>query len=386
MNAKDAINNTIVCNKTDSDKVIPVIEAHRLKEWGIIRLRGPLLLFVVILPSLIRSLKTLSIEIWYSIVFGFLALIWVYQDLMHWLKHSCRARINHVLNNLILDDVMKNMFDFQNGTLPALTLGMLGNAAMYLLPLSKLQRVKLIQSVLALPSENDSIQLWMTPGGIKHLLPTQIQRWLLCETSRLTDYHPYLSENHTFLNSDVMTVPPETDSETDSVEKCVLPDKLISSSQSLGDKPSPASISSTSSIPQTPLSSDPVSLVRTIALEWAEKPITNLIQRIPDRALHGTVIVSIVALVLHLRCSSQARKLLRSFWEGLTLAGLTSALFGSLIVVGAKSSMQIPNTPHSSRQILRWASSIYNLSRKWKAAFALLLFYVTSQNRSRARG
>ncbi|KAG7346171.1 hypothetical protein IV203_005239 [Nitzschia inconspicua] len=108
-----------------------------------------------------------------------------------------RAGCDTLLNKIVLDDVLKGIYDPESGLIACLTCAVVGASTMYGLKMKPEQRCKLVQSSLGLASEQDAHLILMEPGGLKALLPAAINQWLQPPTSSTDELVvPQLSKNN----------------------------------------------------------------------------------------------------------------------------------------------------------------------------------------------
>ncbi|KAG7365219.1 hypothetical protein IV203_038422 [Nitzschia inconspicua] len=99
------------------------------------------------------------------------------------IQRTVRAGGDTLLNKIVLDDVLKGIYDPESGLIACLACAFVGASTMYGLKMKPEQRCKLVQSSLGLASEQDAHFIMMEPGGLKALLPAAINQWLQPPTS-----------------------------------------------------------------------------------------------------------------------------------------------------------------------------------------------------------
>lgn len=99
-------------------------------------------------------------------------------DLSTFAKFAIRSGLNFAFDKIVLDDILRCIYDPTDGLI-ACTIGTyLGASSMYGLGMSEDQRVELIQSSLFLRDEGEAHSVLLEPGGCKILLPIAIRDWL----------------------------------------------------------------------------------------------------------------------------------------------------------------------------------------------------------------
>mmetsp|Transcript_27117 Transcript_27117/g.41027 ORF Transcript_27117/g.41027 Transcript_27117/m.41027 type:complete len:359 (-) Transcript_27117:223-1299(-) len=148
-----------------------------LRHLPLYPLRGPCIVAVVLTPWILkRALQLPAITI-LSGLFLIIGVILTFHDGMLFLKEKFRRQCNETLKYIVLDDVLRNIFDPQIGFIAAVVSLVVGNASVYSLNLTQEDRIRLLQSCLW-TTKQDAQELLMAPGGIRLLLPDAIQQWL----------------------------------------------------------------------------------------------------------------------------------------------------------------------------------------------------------------
>jgi len=140
-------------------------------------LRGPLLLALVLVPTIVKYALQLSSLTLLSLTIASAGLVLCCYDFIILIKDKIRRNLSESLNLIILDDVLRNIYDPQVGLVACIISMVVGNASMYSFGFTQEQRLRLFQSCLW-TSDEDTYKIFMTPGGIQQLLPGSIQEWL----------------------------------------------------------------------------------------------------------------------------------------------------------------------------------------------------------------
>ena len=349
-------------------------------------LRGPLLLSVVIFALIAQ----LSHETLLSVGLLGMGLTLTCHDLFFLLENKLRELVHRLLNAVVLDDVMKSLFD------PTLAATVLGNATMYTLPMSRSQRLRLLQSCL-LTSEKDTAEILTAPGGVRQLLPLSMQEWLepTCEKDSNVNLESMVDEDeeskeestsHECHDTDM-----ETDSDVDKSEARTSRSIPIAASQSQ-EQPKPTQ--STRLPPSPP--QDPLVVMGSIVKELSMEGIHRVVQGVPDSWLRGASVAGILALCLQLRASPRARHIVLGLLEGSTAMGFAGVALGAMSALAAKQNAgrTDPSTRAAptaaaipmglAQTILKRAKELISTtvnSRQLQATIALLVMYYFRRGR-----
>ena len=349
-------------------------------------LRGPLLLSVVIFALIAQ----LSHETLLSVGLLGMGLTLTCHDLFFLLENKLRELVHKLLNAVVLDDAMKSLFD------PTLAATVLGNATMYTLPMSRSQRLRLLQSCL-LTSEKDTAEILTAPGGVRQLLPLSMQEWLepTCEKDSNVNLESMVDEDeeskeestsHECHDTDM-----ETDSDVDKSEARTSRSIPIAASQSQ-EQPKPTQ--STRLPPSPP--QDPLVVMGSIVKELSMEGIHRVVQGVPDSWLRGASVAGILALCLQLRTSPRARHIVLGLLEGSTAMGFAGVAFGAMSALAAKQNAgrTDPSTRAAptaaaipmglAQTILKRAKELISTtvnSRQLQATIALLVMYYFRRGR-----
>jgi len=115
-----------------------------------------------------------------------LGLIWIYFDLSTFIESAMCSGLNLLLDKMVLDDILRAIYDPIGGLWACFVGAYLGASSMYGLHMNEAQRTELIQSSLGLRDKSQACSVLLKPGGCKALLPIYIQNWLM---SSQTDRH-----------------------------------------------------------------------------------------------------------------------------------------------------------------------------------------------------
>mmetsp|Transcript_2277 Transcript_2277/g.3449 ORF Transcript_2277/g.3449 Transcript_2277/m.3449 type:complete len:361 (+) Transcript_2277:112-1194(+) len=159
-----------------------VLAGEKFQHLQLYPLRGPFLMTVVLMPLIVKNLLQLSTTTIISALIVIVGLVLTFYDAMLFLKDQFQRQCSESLKCVVLDDVLRNIFDPQIGIIAIVLSMVVGNASMYSLNLTEEEKVRLVQSCL-LTRKEDTREILLAPGGIRLLFPESIQQWLLPESS-----------------------------------------------------------------------------------------------------------------------------------------------------------------------------------------------------------
>jgi hypothetical protein len=140
-------------------------------------LRGPLLICVaatsIIAPYLLRWTPTFVLQL-AILGLGFLCCC---HDFISILERNARRELQRLFDKVVLDDVLRAVYDPETGLVACVVGSFIGVQTMYALRLDAEQRTKLVQSSLWVSNE-EARSILHGPGGCKTLLPGAVQTWL----------------------------------------------------------------------------------------------------------------------------------------------------------------------------------------------------------------
>jgi hypothetical protein len=152
---------------------------------NLVVLRGPSLMMAVLSLSILPYLQYLSIL---SVARGLILMVGFVlflHDAKLVLLDQLRSLLRNALDNFVLDDFLRSIFDPETGLI-ATSMGMaIGNSFMYALPLTAEQRAQLVQSALYLKDHQQAATLLNESGGCRTLLPPAARDWLQQDNSKL---------------------------------------------------------------------------------------------------------------------------------------------------------------------------------------------------------
>jgi hypothetical protein len=374
--------------------------------------RGPLLVLVVLFPLIARYL--LSLQTLLSLGLLVLGLSLTCHDVTLLLERKARTFLRRSLDSVVLDDTLKNIFDPQVGLLTCVLSTFMGNAAMYALPLSRSQRLRLVQSCLAIRDEERTKTILLAPGGVRQLLPTSLQQWLEVpfgeEATSIPTSQSRKSvavvdeddeeESQDSLIGDCHDTDVESDSDADAHASTRTKSNEQQQQRTKQQAPPTTSTrtASTQHSSSSPLPPDSVwEVIGTIVKELSQETIQHIVQGMPDLWLQGASVAGALALCLQLRSSPRTRRIILDMFETSTAMGLGGLMISALSAMIVKHTFSRTEPLSGLRptatvttagfgrimltRLQKLLSSHVN-SKKIQAAVAFLILYSIQRRRS----
>ena len=141
--------------------------------------RGPILVLAVIVSLLLPYIQEyITPNVLMHLAIASLGIFWMLRDLSTILEDTTRSGLNLVLDSIVLDDVLRAIYDPISGLYACCVGTYLGASSMYGLNMNENQRAELVQSSLGLKDETEAHSVLLDPGGCKTLFPEEVQNWL----------------------------------------------------------------------------------------------------------------------------------------------------------------------------------------------------------------
>ena len=280
-------------------------------------LRGPLLVTFFAVNLLLPYLPPFSLGICVQLLalaVGSMLVLW---DSANFLKEQLRRSLNRNLDLIVLDDFLRALFDPEIGLI-ASTIGcFVGNAAMYVLPMSNKQRTRLLQSCVFYGQSNDpdthemANRVLHTAGGCKFLLPESFQSWLNEEQYVSSTVNNNLTPSKSHLvgsEGSVDTGLSSEDSDDDPVDGqgkfTTNRNNAVVISRSVSDICSEAVVTRTDEVNDERPTEDPLQVALSIFMELLKAKVRRIAKSIPDSSLETVGISSAIIVMTHLGLSS----------------------------------------------------------------------------------
>lgn len=367
--------------------------------------RGPILLAVAIgsllLPyAFVLSTKTLV----YIFVLG-LGLFFTVRDASCLIERCVRQQLAQALNALVVDDVMRSIFDPEIGWFTGFVSTLLGNATIYTLPMTTEHRVRLIQSCLW-TSEEQTRRFLTAPGGVKEVLPDSFRKWLDGkETER-----PAPIESVSFHEASESEASQTSNDETDDHD--VLEREDTSDILKANEGSSPRGfeaflepkvqnrkprvlLGQSTQLPRSPTFESPIDAMGGILQEITLDTIKMIFRNVPDTSLQAVGIAATACCAWRVRSSPRARRIVAGAAEATFAATMASA------AIGAIGTLLLKHYLHSKelRTCIPGRTSIFtglnepgflatlqarmgkNISRHWKGTIAIIVLFLVGRMR-----
>lgn len=403
-------------------------------------LRGPVLVTVAVFSIGISMLQCLS---FLSIVQLSVVLVGVSlccYDAARIGQEQLRGFLRRQLENTVWDEALYKFFHPDYEWYKFFTETMIGQAWIYILPLTSSQRVRLLQASLGI-TEEEARAILFQPGGYKHmLLPESFLNWLEGERKIGALDMSICSENNTDEYAEVVTVHEDADSTSSSEARpsltAVSPRSIVDGGEyhvrypsRVGQELEIAEQQSSASHQQRNRQTTqpkrycgrqptintmkkeevPPSLSATITsifLEYVvQGNLSPAMQYLLDSQHIQTVgIAAAAALTLQLRFSPRARNILMGTLEASSVVGLSAISLGAASLLFAKKTLPTGQLRVNERnlysyisRVMQWRKSLVGIlssgnetsgnTRRIKAALcaAVAIFLMEWKRRRRQR-
>lgn len=144
---------------------------------SILLLRGPLALVGVSVSALWPHISTWSTQTIVQILISSIGIIWLITDLLKFTESRMRRAVAKLVDNFILDDFLRILYDPDTGIIPCTVGSFLGASSMYCLRMNEEQRTKLVQASLWTTNE-EAHSILLDAGGTRALLPESVRDWI----------------------------------------------------------------------------------------------------------------------------------------------------------------------------------------------------------------
>lgn len=275
--------------------------------------------------------------------------------------------IHGKLDALVLDDVLRFVFDPEQGVLASCAGFFCGSLAMYGLPVDRAQRTRLLQSALWI-DEPLARHALLRPGGWKILLPIWTkEQW-------------HGGSNH----NDVYTIGIDTPSQSVQYEcysSVASDDSSTSKEEEVSSEPkcaSPSPRKRSSSPHSTTTTTSPSSSAPEMPLVAFANILQELVQqRLPTWCSSSTItaggVTAATVLLLQLRYSPRARRVAGHAVHGATSLGLLAVISGACVTALRNSSVQQTPTVNVLLQTLQ--RLVGTVDRRWKGVAAVVVLW-----------
>jgi len=140
-------------------------------------LRGPMIATGAVVSFATPYVIQLSPRTLLHLTIIVVSMLWFCWDVLKCVERQSRISIDKLLNSIVLDDILRMIYDPEDGLLACMVGGFMGGCTMYGLRLKEEDKTRLVQATLEIDYQQAN-SLLMTPGGCKAWLPEGMQQWL----------------------------------------------------------------------------------------------------------------------------------------------------------------------------------------------------------------
>jgi hypothetical protein len=316
-------------------------------------LRGPILIASASFTFLLPYLSQVSVESILKLAVIGCGLFWFCLDLANLAENRIRSSLSTFLNGIVLDDVLKSIYDPEFGLIATVVGTVVGNATMYTLPMNSEQRTKLIQASYWV-NKTQARSILSNPGGFKLLLPEKLQQWLEIQQEASPSQPEKIligpdadadSSSDGGLDSDddrsdhVSRDFPETPTKEPEIRQRQIPRRIDAQlknceTEDMPNRQRSAAQPTPIDIEENP--TDPVKVMFGIMRDMVSEKLQIHAQSIPESTIETVGMTAFVALAIHLMCRRNARKAVGGALEGIFALGLSGVAAGAFSTVFAR--------------------------------------------------
>jgi hypothetical protein len=369
-------------------------------------MRGPLIIISVTVFLLLPYLSLLSTETFVCLLLFGLGVLISLHDFRVLLESHLRENLVRVVDSIVLDDILRSIFDPETGWITIFVSAFVGKASMYALPMTQEHRIRLIQSALW-TSEEQTKTLLTSPGGIRELFPRWFRNWLDQEEEREEDGEEKSRQSRRECEHSQDDT--EETAESDPLDQEIVVEQKTSETRlsrgihvDVREAPhllerarEPAGTLSTPT-EAPPEFESPLSAIRGILKELAVDILKRTCLSMPDSVLGTIGIAATTGFALHLRSSPRARKIVAEAAEGTVCLSLAVAAMTAIVTLVAKQQVSAQGTRSSgaacavARNCQLLLESIRRFVPKdcgqWKAALAIIVLFLVGRLRRKPIG
>ena len=373
-------------------------------------LRGPLVVTAAAASFLLPYFLELSQVTLLQLTLALFGILWLCYDLLAFLEQQTRSNLRTLLNSLVLDDLLRLIYDPETGLIANMVGTFVGASSMYALGMSDEQRTKLVQASL-LTSSDEARTVLLSPGGCKLLLPESMQTWLEEDegsssrgTRQLPLEKPDMEEEEEGNSDTSASESARVEGEDNSISSDEasfrergIPDsseslnsnsaRHASQSRCSNEAPDTVPKESRTERPSAGLI-DPVTMMISIMKELAFERMTPLMKRLPaESTLENVGTAAAFALALQISLRLRSKRSLLSSISALTLGGVATTAFSTILAKHAvlgniqdKESLQLVAETIAMRIWKRLKSSAMTKVR-WQGILAMVVLTLVGRRR-----
>lgn len=142
-------------------------------------LRGPIIVLIVILSLILPQIQDYCTwNLFLHLIVGSIGVVWIVCDVWTIVESRIRSGLNFILRKIVVDDVLRAIFDPNDGFWACMIGTFIGASSMYGLNMDDEEKTELIQSSLYITDKNEARGVLLEPGGCAVLLPNEVKNWL----------------------------------------------------------------------------------------------------------------------------------------------------------------------------------------------------------------
>ena len=315
-----------------------------------------------------------------------LGFLWMCRDISTILESTLKAGLNLAMDKVVLDDVLKAIYDPITGLYACCMGTYVGASSMYGLGMDETQRTELVQASLFLKDEKQAHDVLLEPGGCKRLFPPEVQNWLQpsetqkaegkmdvvdCSDKSTCDDSDTIDAQETFLSE-------ESSSETEesSPSSChdgLDEDSIPRSSKAKNEK-------TTQGDNHTEWMADPVTVFFKILQGMARAKLKSCAKGLPQSKIENVGIAAAVAFGIQLALRRSTKKsLITKLCAGVATVSLGTILSREALL-GNVYDRQTLQT-FGKELAVRILKRIKEKSASYKSVLAMLVLIISSKRK-----
>jgi hypothetical protein len=346
--------------------------------------RGPFTLISVLVALIIPQLNNASTSTLVACGAFIVGCLLTIHDFLWIIRTHLRNSVQQTLDNTVLDNLLRSIFDPETGWIASFVGMVMGNALMYSLPMDASQRVQLVRSTLGV-EECEAQVILQSPGGIKKMLPGSFQSWLGDSAT-----NPLCEDEDSAICSTDSSGPdlepsPRPDSElntrTDTPHE-IANVELVAESRSAASRYQTGFTKTREPVQPLGDAPLPITILFHILRQMAGERIHRFAESVPKSTLLAVGASSTIGLLLHLSRNAPARRQVGAVLEGLTTLSLSSLVFASATALFAKRSLSLPQRPATESLLHISRILVFFDRRRWQCFVAFLVMFIIKQRRN----
>jgi len=312
---------------------------------------------------------------------GFLCMC---RDLSTVLESTARTGLNLALDKIVVDDILRGIYDPITGLYACCVGTYFGASSMYGLGMNEGQRTELVQSSLGLKDEQQAHDVLLEPGGCKRLFPPEVQDWLRSSETKTTkivdciesDDKSTCDSDSAIIDAQETFLSDESSAETEESNNTSCHEKVYDCE----DEPIGQSSKANNKKAEAELMADPVAIFFQILQRMARAKIESCAKALPQSKIENIGVAAAVAFGIQLalrRRSSKRSHLLTKLCVGVATVSLGTILSREAILGNVYDRQTLQN--FGREFAVRILNRIKEQSASYKSAFAMLVLILSSR-------